>query len=512
MRRSLPQTFPPAFRAALGAFVALASWLAPTAIATAQPAIVPIQGVLTDQDGYPVDGTVTLRMRVYSSAVGGTVLHDEVIPGLFIETGNFVVYLGQNAVFDLDVFDGGPAWLGIEVNGGAELAPRVEFGTVPYAAFAGRAATVSWDDVTDVPPGITAYGATSPITLNPATNLFGLGSAGCPANGQWTWSGSAWICQAPAAAQTLTPGNGIAFAGTQVTIASAGCAAGQFSRWTGTAWVCGNDATGINSIAAGNGIGVVGNQVSTIADTCGPNEYTFWNGSAWRCRADQTGTTSIVGGPGVVASQTAGTWTVSTQAQTCTANERSRWNGTQWVCEVDQTGLTSLTGTGGIVVTGTGVTRNVALSPQAQFGFSPIGSIVAWTNHLPGTPALPDGWVRCDGQQISDAASPMNGQFVPNLNGATNSVTGVGTRGRFLRGHTSSGVFESDSSNRFAEVEQRDDNQGLTQGFLGIPASGWSGWQRQFYTTTGGDSMRYRNSGEESRPVNMSVIWIMRVK
>jgi len=48
--------------------------------------------------------------------------------------------------------------------------------------------------------------------------------------------------------------------------------------------------------------------------------------------------------------------------------------------------------------------------------FSPIGSIIALHKNMENTPALPDGWVECNGQLISDLASPYHGQNAPNLN------------------------------------------------------------------------------------------------
>lgn len=58
----------------------------------------------------------------------------------------------------------------------------------------------------------------------------------------------------------------------------------------------------------------------------------------------------------------------------------------------------------------------------------PIGSIVAWTNHLTGTPLLPSEWVECNGQVLNDPASPLHGVTIPDLN------TSTGSDGYFLRG------------------------------------------------------------------------------
>ena len=65
----------------------------------------------------------------------------------------------------------------------------------------------------------------------------------------------------------------------------------------------------------------------------------------------------------------------------------------------------------------------------------PIGAVLPWLKSFTGVPAtLPTGWVECNGQVLSDADSPLNGQTIPNLNGS-----GGGTK-RFLRGSTTSGT------------------------------------------------------------------------
>ena len=60
----------------------------------------------------------------------------------------------------------------------------------------------------------------------------------------------------------------------------------------------------------------------------------------------------------------------------------------------------------------------------------PIGSLMAWAKTITGVPALPSGWVQCDGQVLSDADSPLNGQTMPALNAAN----------VFLRGNSTSGT------------------------------------------------------------------------
>lgn len=60
----------------------------------------------------------------------------------------------------------------------------------------------------------------------------------------------------------------------------------------------------------------------------------------------------------------------------------------------------------------------------------PVGSVGAWLKSFPNVPALPEGWVECNGQLLDDPISPLNGQTIPDLNGGS----------RFLRGAASSGT------------------------------------------------------------------------
>lgn len=71
-------------------------------------------------------------------------------------------------------------------------------------------------------------------------------------------------------------------------------------------------------------------------------------------------------------------------------------------------------------------------TPSSEgFGIVPIGSIQAWHKDLSGV-SLPDGWVECNGQLLSDPESPLNGETIPDLNGES----------RFLRGSSTSGTLQ----------------------------------------------------------------------
>lgn len=65
-------------------------------------------------------------------------------------------------------------------------------------------------------------------------------------------------------------------------------------------------------------------------------------------------------------------------------------------------------------------------------GIVPVGSVVAWLKDYTNTPSLSEYFVECNGQTLSDADSPYDGQTIPDLNGSSATQ-------RFLRGSTSSG-------------------------------------------------------------------------
>jgi len=117
-------------------------------------------------------------------------------------------------------------------------------------------------------------------------------------------------------------------------------------------------------------------------------------------------------------------------------------------------------------------------------------------------PELPGNWVECNGDTLSDATSILDGLVIPDLNGDA----------RFLRGGTTAGIEEADQF------------QGHYHGTDGSAMSG----SLTVYTFSGGGSGGFDASfindpitdgtngtprtGAETRPINMSFIWIMRVK
>jgi len=108
------------------------------------PQTISYQGVLTDASGNPVpDGNYNLGFKLYDAAIGGTALWSE-SQSKTITNGMVDVILGSvnplNLPFDKTY------WVGISINQGPELSPRIQLTASPYSL---NARTVADGSVTD---------------------------------------------------------------------------------------------------------------------------------------------------------------------------------------------------------------------------------------------------------------------------------------------------------------------------------------------------------------------------
>lgn len=145
---------------------------------------------------------------------------------------------------------------------------------------------------------------------------------------------------------------------------------------------------------------------------------------------------------------------------------------------------------------------------------APIGSILAWHKSLQGTPPLPDGWVECNGQEVTDGNSPYFGRTLPDLNGER----------RFLRGGGQSGDLESDEVRSHSHAVNTVHDHGYGDFYwrdtgndplFSTPTGDASGQRVEDGRTTGpggGLISSAASGGPETRPVNMSVVWIIRIR
>lgn len=115
-------------------------------------------------------------------------------------------------------------------------------------------------------------------------------------------------------------------------------------------------------------------------------------------------------------------------------------------------------------------------------GAVPIGGIVAWLKSFPNTPALPNEFAECNGQVLSDAGSPFNGQTLPDLNSTP----------KFLRGAAASGGAGGSDTHSHTTTQDAGSNGNDNLGTVS--------------EATGTTSV------ESSLPSYYEVVWVTRVK
>lgn len=95
------------------------------------PQTMSYQGVLTNANGNPVpDGNLSLKFRLYEAVNGGTSIWEET-QSVGVEKGIFNAIFGSVTPLNLP-FDK-PYWLGITVENGTELSPRIALTASPYS-------------------------------------------------------------------------------------------------------------------------------------------------------------------------------------------------------------------------------------------------------------------------------------------------------------------------------------------------------------------------------------------
>ncbi len=106
--------------------------------ATTSTGTIAYQGRLADSSGAPLTQTVNMGFRLYSAASGGAPLWEEQWTGansVQVSDGLFNVMLGSLTSIPQNVITGNTnLFLGITVGTDSEMSPRVQLGSVPFAA------------------------------------------------------------------------------------------------------------------------------------------------------------------------------------------------------------------------------------------------------------------------------------------------------------------------------------------------------------------------------------------
>ena len=134
----------------------------------------------------------------------------------------------------------------------------------------------------------------------------------------------------------------------------------------------------------------------------------------------------------------------------------------------------------------------------------PIGAIVAWYKTEANRRGIerPSGWIECSGGTVK--SGPLKGMAIPNLNGER----------RFLRGGTTSGDPEVASVGKHQhEVDiARAGGTGFTAHNNGQGFGENRGLFYWCHSNHGALHTKDNTTHDDTRPINMSVVWIMRIE
>jgi hypothetical protein len=137
-------------------FVLISVLLLSTPVFAVAPRLINYQGVLTDNNGILIKGNRDLTFKIYSDSLTGTPQWVEHHPTVNLENGSFSVILGSVTPLSDNLFSSGNRWIGITINPGPEIAPRMKITSVPWAfraLAADEADGVEWSNITGIPAG-----------------------------------------------------------------------------------------------------------------------------------------------------------------------------------------------------------------------------------------------------------------------------------------------------------------------------------------------------------------------
>jgi|GEM_PF-5788698 len=161
---------------------------------------------------------------------------------------------------------------------------------------------------------------------------------------------------------------------------------------------------------------------------------------------------------------------------------------------------------------------------------APVGSIIAWDRDNQRTPMRGlenDAWVQCNGQILNDAESPYNGMRIPELNNSRRFLRGTpqppNGKARWPNGEGT--MVQEDWATgmpRTAFEIKKDEGSHSHSRIMGGPTGKPQGYPEYAGDTGAGHKTLTLSNGEhdhsiiggdaETRPVNVRVVWMMRVK
>ena len=174
---------------------------------------------------------------------------------------------------------------------------------------------------------------------------------------------------------------------------------------------------------------------------------------------------------------------------------------------------------GGVIETTTGGVRfpDGTLQTSAAGGGAPVGSVVAWM-----TSTIPSGYIECDGRTLSRTAYADLFDIIGIRYGTTDGSNFKipDFRGQFLRGWSNGSGQDPDASSRTSRGDGvGGDNVGTRQtqqvqshrhNITARDIVGSYGGDQNFWEIGGGGKRTEYTGGNETRPRNVYVVWIIK--
>jgi len=159
-------------------------------------------------------------------------------------------------------------------------------------------------------------------------------------------------------------------------------------------------------------------------------------------------------------------------------------------------------------------TVNGTVQASAGFGYVPVGTILPFykLGATATTFTLPTGWVACNGQEVALAAG-SEGDLLDNVSDGKIVLPNLNLQkgGLFLRGGNTAGVAQDDAFKQHTHIAP------YGASYLVYPAYGGNHAEQDQvanphdYSSVSSETGGSATAKTETRPVNMSVIWIIRV-
>ena len=96
------------------------------------PKLINFEGKLTDSEGNAISGLKSITFRIYDSDTAATSIWSET-RDVTLDKGFYNVLLGSAEPFSPSMKFDTTYWLGVQLSGDSEMAPRYQIGAVPYA-------------------------------------------------------------------------------------------------------------------------------------------------------------------------------------------------------------------------------------------------------------------------------------------------------------------------------------------------------------------------------------------